>query len=195
MNILWFCMIVLSVITGIFTSRMEQLSQGVMEGASSALQLFLTIAAMMCLWGGLSEIAERSGLTGWVEKLLRPLLRVLFPRLNRDSQAARAISMNMTANLLGLGNAATPLGIQAMQELKAQSTLGEEATEEMVTFVVVNTASLQILPTTVAMLRHSHGSSDPMGILLPVWIASVVSFTGGIVAVKLLQKRKRRGYI
>lgn len=193
MNYIWPGMILLSVITGICTSRMAELSQGIMDGAQSSLELFITIAAMMCLWSGLAEIAERSGLTQKAAKLLRPLLKVLFPKLNTESKALQAISLNMTANILGLGNAATPLGLKAMQELKSESTLGEEATEEMITFVVINTASIQLVPTTVAMLRNSHGSAEPLGIMLPVWIATLLSFTVGMIAVKLMRRRKRQG--
>lgn len=191
MNYIWGGMIVFSTITALINGRAEELSGAVMEGAESAITLFLTIIAMMCLWGGLSKIAEKSGLTDKAAKMLQPILRLLFPNLPPSSAAIKAISMNMTANLLGLGNAATPLGIEAMKELKKRSGSGYTASNEMIMFVVINSAALELIPATVAMLRYEYGSAEPMGIIAQVWIASIVAFAVGAICVKLLNRGSR----
>ena len=126
-------------------------------GAGEAVTLVIALAGAMCLWGGLMRIADCAGLTKKLAKSFSPFLRLLFPSLEPESEAAQAISMNLSANLLGMGNAATPFGIAAMKELAKRSPYPEVATDEMITFVVMNTASVQLIPATVAMLRSAAG--------------------------------------
>lgn len=192
MAYIWSGIIIFSFFSALFNGRMDELSQGIMDGAGSALEVFMTIMTMMCLWGGVSKIAERSGITEKLSKLLYPLLKLLFPDLDKTSESLRCISMNMTANILGLGNAATPLGLQAMRALKEESGDGIYATKEMIMFVVINTASIQIIPTTVAIMRNNYGSQDPMGIIGQVWIASIASFIVGTLCVKFMNKKQRK---
>ncbi len=130
-------------------------------------------------------MAEECGLTAWTAKLLAPVLKLLFPAARRDERVMKAISMNMTANLLGLGNAATPLGIKAMRELKRAGGNLSAATKDMALFVVINTASLQILPTTIAALRLEEGSPAPMDILPAVWMTGGFSLLAGILAAQV----------
>lgn len=176
-------MILFSVISALFMGRMPALESASLGGCKQAVELAFTLAGSMALWGGLMKIAERSGMTKALCSLLSPLTRgVLFRRLPSNSPALEAISMNLAVNLLGLGNAATPLGLAAMGALDRESKNGVVATREMVVFVALNTASMQLIPTTTAFLRMQMGSAAPMEILFPVWISSLASL---IVAVTL----------
>lgn len=180
MNVIWSVFVLLSVICAVALGNTENLSKAFVDSAADAVQLLLTLAGVMCLWSGLMKIAERSGLNALVAKLFSPALRRLFPRLERDSAAFEAISMNISANLLGLGNTATPLGLRAMKELHRLDG-GDTASDEMVVFVVMNTASLQLMPTTLGMLRGTYGSAAPFEILAPVWISSACALTVALV--------------
>lgn len=183
-------MIVLSVISAVFTGRIEAVSTAAMTGASEAVQLILRIGGMMCLWSGFMQVADKAGITKALSRLLSPLTRILFKGLRQDGPAMRAISMNMAANLLGLGNAATPLGIKAMQEMEKVAPQPGTASDDMITFVVLNTASLQLIPTTTALIRQTYGSTAPMEILSAVWLASFVSVCAAVGASKLYGIRR-----
>lgn len=172
LNVIWSLFVVLSVICSVFLGNTQNLSNAFVDSAADAIELLMTLAGVICLWSGLIKIAERSGLNALAARLLAPLLRPLFPRVPRDSAAFEAISLNVSANLLGLGNTATPPGLRAMKELHAMNGKSETASDEMVIFVVMNTASLQLIPTTLGALRISYGSTAPFEILTPVWICS-----------------------
>lgn len=184
-------MILLSILTGAVGGNMAGVSTAAMNGCGQAVQLVISLAGTICLWSGVMGIAERSGLTDAMSRMFRPVNRFLFRELAPDSPAMKAISMNMAANLLGLGNAATPLGLAAMKELERENPRPGVASQAMVTFVVLNTASLQILPTTNAYLRLAAGSKEPMEILPAVWLASSVSIAVGVVMTRLLRGRER----
>ena len=184
-------MILLSIITGAAGGTMAAVSTAAMNGCGQAVQLVISLAGTICLWSGVMGIADRSGLTDALGRAFRPLNRLLFRELDPDGPAVKAISMNMAANLLGLGNAATPLGIAAMKELEKVNRRPGTASQAMVTFVVLNTASLQLLPTTNAYLRLAAGSKEPMEILPAVWLASTVSIVTGVLMTRLLRGRER----
>lgn len=137
------------------------------------------------------KIAERSGLTKILSKLLSPLIKFVFPKLDLKSETAQAISMNMTANLLGLGNAATPFGIEAMKRMNKLNKTPGTATNDMIKLVVLNSASLRIIPTTVAMLRQQHGAKVPMDIMSASWISSALALAVGMTMVWLLSRRSK----
>ena len=185
MSCFFFFAVIFSLIFGLFSGNISEVSRAALEESSHAVTLSVELLGMLCFWSGLMEAAKRSGLTDKICAALLPLLGTVFPSLRKERAALGAISMNVTANLLGLGNAATPLGIAAMKELAALSKSGGAATLEMVCFVVMNTASLQILPTTVAVLRMEAGAADPLDILPAVWIVSACSLFVGIAAAKL----------
>jgi spore maturation protein A len=147
------------------------------------------MAGMMCAWTGLMKIADAGGITSLLSKLLSPLMRLLFPSLKKGSPAVRAICMNITANLLGLGNAATPMGIAAMKEL-AKLNPSQTADNAMVMFVVINASSIQLIPTFMGTLRAKYGSPAPFDILPAVWLASVVALLAGIAAAKGMEGTK-----
>lgn len=188
-----FCaMVALSLVFGLLNGRMAEVTSAAIEGSAQAVSLSIKLVGVMCFWSGLMEIAKRSRLTEKLSRLMAPLLRLLFRGLSPSSPAAHAIAMNITANLLGLGNAATPLGIAAMEELEKQNSAPQTASDHMVLFVVLNTASLQLIPTTTAALRLAAGSAAPFEILPAVWCSSLCSVLTAVITAKLLQRFGRR---
>ena len=172
MNYIFAGIILVSVICGIISGNGEALGNGVINGAQESVQLLITMAGMLLLWSGIMEIARRGGMTRLLGRALSPALRLL---------------LNVSANLLGLGNAATPFGLRAMAELNELGGHSKSATDDMITFVVMNTASIQIMPTMVATLRGQYGSTEPFSILPCVWISSAAALTVGLVLAKVLR--------
>lgn len=187
MNYLLPLMVVFSLFCAIATGKISELSASVVTGGTDAISLALKLAGVICLWNGLTAIAQKSGLTASICKTLSPLLNILFPKL-KDKQAKESIAMNITANFLGLGNAATPLGLEAMKRLQEVNPTPEKATNEMVRFVVINSAAIHLVPTTIALLRSEYGSSSPMEILVPALATSLIALTVGIIATDILKR-------
>ena len=183
---LWTGMVAVSLVFGILTGSVGELGNAALEGASAAVELCVAMAGIMCLWTGVMEVMDQCGLCAALARLFRPLLRRLFPNASRDEETLAAISANLSANLLGLGNAATPLGIRAARRM-AQGC-GGTASHELCLLVVLNSASIQLLPTTVAGVRSALGSADPFDILPAVWTASLLSVLAGLAAAKLLAR-------
>ena len=173
-----------AVFCGILTGRGPQVAAAAMEGAAAAVELCLSMAGVLCLWMGVMEGLRRSGLSEGLSRLLRPLLKRLYPDFARDREVMDSISANVSANLLGLGNAATPLGIQAARRM-SRRTPGV-ASDSLCMLVVCNTASIQLIPTTVASVRAAAGCAAPFDILPAVWLASALSVTVGILAAKMM---------
>ena len=189
MNYIWGSLILISIFCAIITGRMPQLSDSILVGAQDSVTLSISMLGMMCLWTGLMKIAERSGITGVISRFFSPIISKLFPDYKKDSAAVKAICMNITANLLGLGNAATPMGIVAMKEMAKESKLKNTANNSMIMFVVINTASIQLIPTLLTILRQKHGANSPFDILPAIWITSIIALVVGIIAAKILEKR------
>lgn len=187
---IWSGMLLLAVLAAAISGQLGAVSAAAMAGAEQGAQLCLSLAGPLCLWAGLAAVLEGSGLSAKLAALLRPLLGRLFPAAARDAQALEKISGNFTANLLGLGNAATPLGIAAVQRMHRLSG-GAAASDEMCRLIVLNTASIQLLPTTVAALRASAGAARPFAILPAVWLTSLGSVTVGLLAVGLFARWRR----
>ena len=177
-------LIFISVVFGVLTGRIDAVSQAAIEQCSAAVKLSFSLLGTICFWSGIMEIASISQFTKILSKLFRPLTKILFQGLDAASDALDAICMNMSANFLGLGNAATPLGITAMQKLQQISPNKNIASDHMITFVVLNTCSIQLIPTTIAALRLNAGSKSPMEILPAVFITSVISVACALVAAK-----------
>ena len=184
MSWLWAGMVALSVLCGTVNGRMAEVSAAALEGAGAAVELCLGMLGSVCLWMGVMELMERCGLAGGLARLLQPVLRRLLPKASTDTETLGAVSANVSANLLGLGNAATPLGIRAARRM-ARS--GGVADDELCRLVVLNTASIQLLPTTVAGIRAACGSAAPLDILPAVWLSSTLSVTAGLLAARALQ--------
>lgn len=181
LNYIWSGLIIISVICSLILGSTTDLSKALIDSGASSIELILTMAGIMCLWSGIMNIAVESGLTNLFAKIFAPLLRPLFPKLNKNSDAFQSITMNISANLLGLGNAATPFGLKAMEQLHTLNNRRNTASNEMIIFVVMNTASMQLLPTTLATLRQAYGSTAPFEIIVPVWISSAFSLVVALV--------------
>jgi len=189
MAVIWTGMVTISLFFGIATGRLDAVSAAALEGAGSAIQLCLNMAGVLCLWSGVMTVMDRCGLSEHLAGAFRPLLRLLLPDASRDTETLAAVSANVSANLLGLGNAATPLGIRAARRMaRGQNGI---ASDELCMLVVLNTASIQLLPTTVASVRAAAGSAAPFDILPAVWLASVMSVTAGLLAAKLFSRLGR----
>lgn len=184
MSWIWTGMVVVSVVYGLWSENGSAVAAAAVEGAAAAIQLCLTMAGVMCLWMGVMEVMKRSGLAAGLSRLLRPILCRLYPDFKNDRETMDAVSANVSANLLGLGNAATPLGIQAARRM-ARRTPGK-ASNSLCMLVVCNTASIQLIPTTVAGVRLAAGCAAPFDILPAVWLASGISVLVGILAAKLM---------
>jgi len=186
----WTGMVVLSLVFGLATGRLDAVANAALEGAGSAVELSVSMAGILCLWSGVMEIMNVCGLSGALARAFRPLLRRLLPSACRDSETLAAVSANVSANLLGLGNAATPLGIQAARRMARGC--GGVASDELCLLVVLNTASIQLLPATIASLRAAAGCRTPFDILPAVWLSSVLSVSAGLLTARLLSRRGRR---
>ena len=190
MTVVWTAMVTLSLVFGIAMGNLDAVAAAAMEGAASAVTLCISMAGIMCLWSGVMEVMKQSGLSELLAAAFRPLLGRLLPQASKDSETMAAVSANVSANLLGLGNAATPLGIRAACRM-ARGCNGV-ASDELCLLVVLNTASIQLLPATVAGVRAAAGCAAPLDILPTVWMTSILSVTAGLLALSLLARLGRR---
>lgn len=188
LNILWPIFIVISVIYAILAGNLESLNNEIFESINNVVQFSLTLVGITCFWTGIMAIASKTTTIKYLSKLLQPIIKLLFPNMKKESEAGQSIVMNIVANILGLGNAATPLGLKAMSELQKENIEKEKLSDNMMMLIVLNTASLQIIPTTVLAIRSSLGSSNPNMIIFPVWIATICAAIVGIIATKFLIK-------
>ena len=187
---LWGGMVVLSLIFGVWNGQLDAVTEAAVSGANSAIELSLSMAGSLCLWSGVMEVMRVCGVADALARSFRPLLRRLLPEASRDSETLAAVSANVSANLMGLGNAATPLGIRAAQRMARGC--GGVASNELCLLVVLNTASIQLLPATIAAVRSAAGCSTPFDILPAVWFSSVLSVAAGLLAARLLSRAGRR---
>ena len=189
MDYLWASMLLIGILYGAFTGNILAVSDAALSAAGEAISLCITTAGVLTLWTGLMEIAKSSGVITSASKVIRPLIVYLFPKLPKNHPAVEHISLNFIANFLGLNWGATPAGLKAMEELDKENKHRKRASNAMCLFVVINTASVTLIPTTVIALRAANGSSEPFEIILPVWICSVISVTVGITLAKVMGKR------
>ena len=186
MTILWTGMAACALMCGLLTGRGEAVAAAAMEGAAGAVELALSMAGVLCLWSGVMEVMRQAGLADGLSRLLGPVLRRLFPQSADDRETMDAVAANVSANLLGLGNAATPLGLEAARGLARRSP--GVASDGLGVLVVCNTASIQLIPATVASVRAAAGSAEPFDILPAVWLASGLSVGVGVLACKVLAR-------
>lgn len=187
MNYIWPLMIAFSFLCAVATGNMGNLSSAVIASGTDSVTLAIKLLGIICLWNGLIQIAEKSGLTKTLSKLLSPVLKLLFPTL-KDEEAKQTIAMNITANILGLDNAATPLGLKAMKRLSELNGNPLTADDNTVRFVVINTASLHLISTTVALLRQEYGSASPTEILFPALLTSFTALSCGLIMTSVLKR-------
>lgn len=189
LNILWPIFILLSVIYAMISGKIEDLNTGIFDSLSSAVELSITFLGTISLWTGIMKIAQNSSIIDKLNKILKPLINFLFPDLRKNKVAKDEISMNMIANILGLGNAATPLGIKAMKTMQKENTKKDTLTNSMMMLIVINTASIQLIPTNVIAIRTSLNSQNPTAIILPVWISTIIAAFVGVLFTKILIKK------
>lgn len=188
LNILWPIFIIISIIYAIFSGNLENLNKSIFESTESAVSLTLTLIGMTCLWSGIMEVASKTNIIKYLSKILKPIVKKLFPNITSKSKSYDNIIMNIVANILGLGNAATPLGLKAMNELQKENEDKEKLSDSMMMLIVLNTASLQIIPTTVIAIRNSLGSDNPTKIIFPVWISTICAAIVGGAFCKIIIK-------
>ncbi|MDD6021097.1 MAG: nucleoside recognition domain-containing protein [Acutalibacteraceae bacterium] len=193
MNGIWAAIIALSFVSAILTGNVESLSASVVDGAVKAVELAVKLLSTMALWGGIMKITERSGLSLIISRALSPVMKLLFPSLRDKEDIISVMSMNVTANLLGLGNAATPLGLESMRRLQSVNPDRSAASRDMIFFVVMNSASMRVIPTTVAALRQQHGCKTPFDIVPCCILTSLCSLAAGLSAAYIMMNGKRKG--
>lgn len=191
LNIIWPIFIIASFSYAIFSGNLEQVNSAIFDSTSSAIELSISLLGTVCLWSGIMQIASEANVVEKLTKVIKPIINFLFPKIKNNERIKREISMNMIANILGLGNAATPLGLKAMQSMQEENTDKNTLTDSMMMLIVINTASIQLIPTTVIAIRNSLGSKEPTAIVLPVWIATIAAAIAGVTVTKILIKRKK----
>lgn len=173
LNIVWPIFIIISFSFAIFSGNLDKLNSSIFESTSDAINLSLSLLGTICLWNGIMQIASNTSIIEKLTRFLKPIIKFLFPELKNNLKIQKEISMNIIANILGLGNAATPLGLKAMNSMQKENKKKDTLTDSMMMFIVINTASIQIIPTTVIAIRNSLGSENPTAIVFPVWIATI----------------------
>ena len=188
LNLVWPIFIIISFSYAIFSGNLQNLNSSIFDSVESAVNLSITMLGTMCLWSGIMNVAANINIMKMMNKMLKPIIRFLFPEIKENKKAQNEISMNMVANILGLGNAATPLGLKAMETLQKENKNKEELSNSMIMLIVINTASIQLIPTTIIAIRSSLGAQNPTSIIVPVWIATICAAIVGVTVTKLLIK-------
>lgn len=183
---------IISLIFAALNGKMPELSESIISKSGEAVELVISLCGIMCFWCGIMRVAERAGLTEKLARALSPIVCALFRGIPKGSKAVGLITMNLAANILGLGNASTPLGIAAMRELADLENAEEFATDNMILLAVLNTASLQIIPATAAALRSANGAENPFDILPCVWAVSVYAAVVAVVSAKIMGRISRK---
>lgn len=190
MNLIWGFMIIISIIVSIITGRVDETVNAIFEGASTAVSTLISFAGALCFWTGIMKIAQNCGISDFIGKIIYPVIIRIFP--DSSDKAREYISLNITANILGMGNAATPMGMMAMQTLDSENETPHKASDNMCMLVVLNTTSFQILPATVIALRAASGSIAPASVITAVWFTSLFALITAVTSVKLSQKLKKQ---
>lgn len=194
-NLIWVLMVVIGIVFAMFNGTMDEVNKAIFQGAGEAVTLCIGFISILVFWLGLMRIAQASGLLDKLANVFRPIIKKIFPDIPDDHPVMGYILSNMIANMFGLGNAATPLGIKAMEELKELNGGKSEASRSMITFLVINTASITIIPTTVLSIRMNYDSASPAEIVLPTIIASVFATVCAIFIDRFMYNRKKRNRV
>lgn len=189
LNKIWPFFIIISFVYAIYSGNILNINNAIFDSAEQTVNLSLTMFGTLCLWNGIMKIAIKTSLIDKLSKLLKPIISLIFPELKNNEKINKEISMNMVANILGLGNAATPLGLKAMESMQKINTDKSKLSNSMAMFILINTASLQIIPTTVISIRSSLNSENPTKIIFAVWVATITAFLTAIIVGKILMKK------
>lgn len=188
-NVIWFFMIIVGIVVSIINGKLEMINEVVLKNTEDAVTFAIGLAGIMATWLGLMKIAEKSGLVDSIGKLLRPLMRLMFPSIPREHPAITAIVMNIVANMFGAGNSATALGLKAMEELQSFNVNKDTATNAMAMFLVINMSSIQLIPLTVLKIRTDAGSVNPTEIIGTTLVATTISTITGVLACKIFERK------
>lgn len=189
LNKIWPAFLIISFIYAILNGNIEEFNNSIFTSCAQTVDLILKLFGTMCLWNGLMKIVQETSLMKKLTKIISPLMKILFPKMKKEDKEYKEITINIIANLLGIGNAATPLGLKAMQTMQEKNPQKDRITDSMAMFIVLNTASIQLIPSTVIAVRASLGSVKPSQIIVPVWIATIAADVAGIIASKMLMKK------
>lgn len=189
LNKIWPFFIVLSFIYSIYSGNIFNLNNAIFDSASQTVNLCFGLLGSICLWNGIMKIALETSMMEKLTRFLKPVISFIFPEIKNDKKISKEISMNMVANILGLGNASTPLGLKAMESMQKINPNKKTLTNSMSMFLLINTASIQIIPTTIISIRNTLGSPNPSKILIAVWVSTVISFLTAIISGKVLSKK------
>ena len=189
LNKIWPFFIIISFIYAVLSGNIEDFNNSIFTSCGDAVELIITLFGTMCLWNGLMKIVQETSLMQKLSTLISPIMKFLFPELRKEDKEYKEITINIIANVLGIGNAATPLGLKAMKTMQEKNPNKDTITDNMAMFIVLNTASLQLIPTTVIAVRMLLGSTAPTKIIVPIWIVTIISNMVGIVTAKILSKK------
>ena len=189
LNKIWPFFIIISFIYSIYSGKISNVNNAIFSSAEQTVSLCITLLGTLCLWNGIMNIAIKTSIIKKLTNLLKPLIKLLFPDLKNDNKISEEISMNIVANILGLGNASTPLGLKAISSMHKKNKDKSKLSDSMAMFILINTASLQIIPTTVIAIRSSLGSYNPSKILVGVWAATISAFLTAVISGKILSKK------
>ncbi len=189
LNIIWPVFLISSFIYSIYSGKILEVNNAIFNSTKNAVDLSISLLGNMCLWSGLMQIANQTTVIEKINKILKPIIDNLFPDVKNNSKIKKEISMNIIANILGLGNASTPLGLKAMKSMQEENNKKSELSNSMIMFIVINTASIQIIPTTIIAIRNSLGSENPTKIIIPVWVSTICAAFGAIIVCKILIKK------
>lgn len=189
LNIIWPLFLMTSFIYAIFNGRVYEVNNSIFESTKLAVDLSISLLGTICLWNGIMQVASKTRIIEHLSKILKPIMKKIFPDIKEKDEAHKQITMNIIANIMGLGNAATPLGLKAMKLMQKQNREKNRLSNSMAMFIVLNTASIQIIPTTVIAIRNSLGSENPTAMIIPVWIATIFAACSAIFAAKILMKK------
>ena len=189
LNFLWPILIIISFVYAFISGNVDKVNNSIFESTKSAVDLSITLLGTTCLWNGIMEIATKTSMIDKLAKVLQPIIKFLFPEMKKENNVNKEIAMNIIANIFGLGNAATPTGLKVMKSLQKENQNKDTISNSMAMFIVINTASLQLIPTTVIAIRSSMGSQNPTKIIIPVWFATICAAITAVITTKIFIKR------
>lgn len=192
LNKIWPAFILTAFIFSAFTGNISNFNNSIFSSCTQAVELTVKLFGTMCLWNGLMKIVQETRLMKSLNKIIMPFMKLLFPKIKKEDKEYKEITINIIANLLGIGNAATPLGLKAMQTMQEKNLHKDTITDSMAMLIVLNTASIQLIPSTVIAIRASLNSANPSGIILPVWVATIAAGTAGIISSKIFMKISKK---
>ena len=191
LNYIWPILIICSFIYAIISGNIENINTSIFDSLEDVITISITLVGTMCLWCGLMEIVKNTSLINKLTKILRPILNCIFPESKNNENAMKNISLNVISNILGLGNAATPAGLKAMEDLQEENINKNILSNSMMMLIVLNTTSIELIPTTVIAIRASLNAQNPVDIIVPIWFSTIIGTLVGIISTKILIKRSK----